>query len=288
MERTGFSSGTARPTWDEAGQDGATRFLQGLMADEPLSSLHLARSMTSLGWDYIADEYACLCLESQEDMHEGPRREAKKGGGAARGKISLPGALAEAGLSAHAFPCEGRAVGIVNLTQSRLSEDGLFARLEEMAAREGFRGGLSVVQKSLRHLSDRYRQACSAVEHGRKHAWPRPIRRFSEDVLEYAIERITASMPPESLCPKPLLLLLKHDRERGTNLFDTLKEYLWNNCSDTAACRKLYCGRSTFKYRVEKIRRMTGFDLEDCDTRILLMLCFKTIDEYGRGNVLTP
>ncbi|WP_028478621.1 helix-turn-helix domain-containing protein [Nocardia sp. CNY236] len=65
-------------------------------------------------------------------------------------------------------------------------------------------------------------------------------------------------------------VLLDYDRDRRANLVCTLSRYLecGGNYDDSAAA--LHIHRSTLRYRLGRIRELTGFDLRDVDTRFNL------------------
>ncbi|MEU2173717.1 helix-turn-helix domain-containing protein [Nocardia sp. NPDC019219] len=65
-------------------------------------------------------------------------------------------------------------------------------------------------------------------------------------------------------------LLLDYDRDRNADLVYTLSQYLecGGNYDDSAAA--LHIHRSTLRYRLGRIRQLTGFDLRDVDTRFTL------------------
>lgn len=64
--------------------------------------------------------------------------------------------------------------------------------------------------------------------------------------------------------------LLDYDRTRNTDLVHTLSQYLecGGNYDDSAAA--LHIHRSTLRYRLGRIREITGFDLRDVNTRFNL------------------
>ncbi|MEU2123460.1 PucR family transcriptional regulator [Nocardia niwae] len=64
--------------------------------------------------------------------------------------------------------------------------------------------------------------------------------------------------------------LLDYDRRRNADLAHTLSRYLecGGNYDDSAAA--LHIHRGTLRYRLRRIRELTGFDLRDADTRFTL------------------
>lgn len=66
-----------------------------------------------------------------------------------------------------------------------------------------------------------------------------------------------------------------HDRERGGDLIRTLEGYLAAGGSTTGAAELLGVHRNTLGYRLNRIRELTGRDLDDADTRLSFGLALK-------------
>lgn len=66
--------------------------------------------------------------------------------------------------------------------------------------------------------------------------------------------------------------LLAYDEKRNADLVHTLSRYLECGGSYDASAAALYIHRSTLKYRLHRIREISGYDLNDPDTRFNLQL----------------
>jgi DNA-binding PucR family transcriptional regulator len=66
--------------------------------------------------------------------------------------------------------------------------------------------------------------------------------------------------------------LLDHDASHGSQLAETLSEYLENGGNYDATAKALSVHRSTLKYRLRRIREVSGYDLARPDTRFNLQL----------------
>lgn len=73
--------------------------------------------------------------------------------------------------------------------------------------------------------------------------------------------------------------LEEFDRLNGAKLVETLGTYIFENANMVKASRTLYLHRNTLKYRLQKIEEITGFNLQDAETRFLLMFALK-IGQY--------
>jgi sugar diacid utilization regulator len=76
----------------------------------------------------------------------------------------------------------------------------------------------------------------------------------------------------EGYVAKWLGALAGYDEGKGTQLVQTLTRYLQHGGGYEATSRALSVHRSTLKYRLQRIRELTGFDLSDPETRFNLEL----------------
>jgi len=66
--------------------------------------------------------------------------------------------------------------------------------------------------------------------------------------------------------------LIDHDAQRNSELVRTLTHYLECGGSYERTSAAIFVHRSTLKYRLQQIRDITGYDLNDPDTRFSLQL----------------
>ncbi len=76
----------------------------------------------------------------------------------------------------------------------------------------------------------------------------------------------------EHFVDKWLGTLAEYDRRRHTDLLNTLSQYLRHGGGYEVTSRALSVHRSTLKYRLQRIRELTGFDLTDPETHFNLQL----------------
>ena len=67
----------------------------------------------------------------------------------------------------------------------------------------------------------------------------------------------------------------QHDRERGSDLVQTLTGYLAAGGSTTGAAERLKIHRNTLGYRLRRIAELTGVNLDDEDTRLALGMALR-------------
>jgi len=68
--------------------------------------------------------------------------------------------------------------------------------------------------------------------------------------------------------------LVDHDRSRGGNLIPTLKAYLEEG-EQQAAARRLGVHPNTLRYRLDRIREISGAELDDAETRLNLAVALR-------------
>ena len=68
--------------------------------------------------------------------------------------------------------------------------------------------------------------------------------------------------------------LVKHDREKGTDLTDVLKLYLQNDGSITRTASKMFVHRNTVNYKINQASKILNMDLGRLDNRMQLMLAY--------------
>ena len=102
---------------------------------------------------------------------------------------------------------------------------------------------------------------------------PGTIRSFEETELPYIAELLRKHSAFDLRHPAAVLLSA-YDEEHNSELSATLREFLRNNCGYVATAQALHIHRSTLLYRLERITELTGLDLEDDQTRLLLQLTF--------------
>ena len=93
--------------------------------------------------------------------------------------------------------------------------------------------------------------------------------RFENVALEVLVGKALETLPVKSLCDEALVQLAGIDEESHTDYLDTVRAYLDNRLNAAAAARALSIQRSTFFYRLGRIKELTGLDIEKADSEQL-------------------
>jgi len=69
--------------------------------------------------------------------------------------------------------------------------------------------------------------------------------------------------------------LLEYDQEHDTELVRTLQVLFDENTNISQTARALYVHRNTLNYRLQRIAEISGYDLNDAETRLTLQLALR-------------
>ncbi len=89
-----------------------------------------------------------------------------------------------------------------------------------------------------------------------------------DDLIEFARPRLTR--------------LLDYDQRRGSSLLATLEAYLASGCDVAQTAEKLFLHVTTIRYRLGRIRKIMGLDLDDAEQRLNLHLALKIYRLHGQ------
>ena len=166
----------------------------------------------------------------------------------------------------------------VDLTLSSMSLTDISARLSCFVRDSLLKAGYSRVLLGHFNLRRQYEQACIALEVGSRRNPSFWIHRFNDIAFDYILEQATRKLPGYMISHERLLKLKYVDEENGTEYMRTLRLYLDNHLNAVQTARDLFVHRSTFLYRLDRIRSVLGTDLTDPEEILYLMLSFRLMD----------
>ena len=123
-----------------------------------------------------------------------------------------------------------------------------------------------------------FRQAEVALDCGRLVAPAGNLYYFDSYALIDMIVNSTANLRADLYYPKGMAALIEHDRTSGVSYIETLRVFLEENMSYTAAARVLYVHRSTLIDRIDRIQRELGLDLNDAESRLRILMSLKAME----------
>lgn len=172
-------------------------------------------------------------------------------------------------------------VTFVNMTLSELTVDDITDKLYYFVHDSYLQTGYSRVMLGHMNLRRQYVQAKIALKLGKSHYPARWIHPFNDISFPYILAECTRRLPSYMVSHEKLMRLKYLDEDRHTEYFRTLKSYLDHHMNAVQTAKDLYIHRSTFLYRLEKIKQLLNSDLEDPDELLYLMLSFRLIETEG-------
>jgi purine catabolism regulator len=119
-----------------------------------------------------------------------------------------------------------------------------------------------------------HQEAKQALTMSRRLYGPGQVTRF-EDLGIYRLLFAARDLPElRSFHDDALTILIDYDRQHGAELLRTLGAYFAGRCGPKETASILGVHRNTVLYRLERIRELTGFDLDDADVRLRLQLAY--------------
>lgn len=245
------------------------RFLKGLIETGQIDQMTMDTQLMQYGWTYM-DTYFCACLfTNEEDTH-----------------INSIQYQCNRLMDQFSHTCvfyDGRCM--VMLVNSTLSEMDIptFQNHIAVTLREGLiKAGISTAFTDLRKFPEYYRQAIAVFRVGQRRQEMFWSYRFDEYRLAYILQTAMADLPVGLLCNTAITVLRDYDKTHTSELKRTLKSYLGNERNIVRTAEELDIHRSTLLYRIQRIKTLTGLDLDLPETRFDLLLSYFLEEERIR------
>ena len=151
-------------------------------------------------------------------------------------------------------------------------------RLDRFVSQMNLCAGISDEFSDLFRIRTYYLQAQAAAENGLMVDPGGHYFYFSSYSLMEMILNSLGDLPLEAYFPPGLVRLMRHDEKAGVSYLETLKVFLEENLSYTAAASRLYIHRSTLIDRIARIEKELGMDLSDPDHRLQIQMLLKAME----------
>lgn len=243
-------------------------FAEALTQDSPDYS-RLARQLAGYGWK--SDSRYCVMVCHMAE-----------GYGSEHSADLLPQQLERRFPHSCAVQVDRRVMIVLNLT---MNERGLEDLIHDSVyfLRDNFlKLGISNPSVSLSELQTCYAQASLALEYirsGNSFAWR---MQFKDMALSYILDNCTGQLDVRSVCSPKLVELRDYDAGHNTDFYTTLRTYIDCHFNALETTRRLYIHRSTFLYRLERIRNLFAIDLDDPDELLHIMISMRLLDKSGK------
>lgn len=154
---------------------------------------------------------------------------------------------------------------------------GLYNRLEYFLQKYQYMAGVSNVFCSFDKVNLYYRQAAEALKIGLHIQSPGKLIKYKDYILDYIIMKILEENEREFYFSEQFKLLKEYDDKKKTELVFTLQVCLECNMNASLAQEILHVHRTTYLYRIRRIKEISGIDLANYKNRLFLMLLFELI-----------
>lgn len=145
--------------------------------------------------------------------------------------------------------------------------DSLFARQDMMY----YQASLSLPFDSLRSAPIQYDLALYSIGSGKGSPGLYP----SEDhALDYLLLNITELVKYKNFIHPALRQLQSVDAKKNSQLYETLYQYLLHERSIRHGADAMHVHKNSFLYRLQRIREITGLNLDEPMVRVYLLLCY--------------
>ncbi len=252
-----YPSGT-RNNHDEKATARALR----LILSQETSDRNTIETLNSLGWNET-DSYCVLAAEPAD----GDLRTARAAYLCERIEASLAGCCA----------FTETPVIVVILHSDFSKESNLRKTMSSLSTEEGLRFGVCEAYRGFSLLAQRLELAKYALTHA---AGTDGVTFFHDAAEEYVSSRAVSNFPADLIMLRSVRALAESDHDHGTSYIETADRYLQNHFNAVKTASDLFIHRSTFLYRMERMKTQFGLDLESGDVSLLhLMLSLRIVSQ---------
>ena len=177
-----------------------------------------------------------------------------------------------------AFQYEDELVVFINLTRFDGTIDKLLLTTTPFLRDSFLKTGVSSAIRGTTDLRYCYMQASIALDAGSKYQNYRWVHRFEDISIAYLCDCCIRDMPAHMVCSEKLMRLRMYDAAHNSQFCSTLRVFLDTHLNAVQAARRLYIHRSTFLYRLERIKEIIDIDFNDEEMLFYLMLSFRITD----------
>lgn len=142
--------------------------------------------------------------------------------------------------------------------------------------------GISSVFDTVSQFTRALKQAKAAIETGLWLGVPGRVLWFDHYRLADLVRRVPKDVDVSSYVFPPLLRVIDHDHEHGSQLTYTLSRYLLNPTCPKTVCQELFIHKNTLYYRLNQLRELMQVDLDAADVRAQIHISFLILRSQNR------
>lgn len=240
-----------------------------ILSDRTADYMQVSRQLSGFGWNQD-HKYMCLILQITYVNHQTLSTRAicryiKK-----KFKDSV------------SFLFKDEIVIFFNLSRLKMSQDAVSSEMIYFIRDSYLKAGYSRTMEGHMNLRRQYVQASTALDVGSRskpYIW---VHYFDQVALTYILEQSTRRLPGNMICHEGLLRLKEYDDQNHSDYMKTLEVYLAQHLSATLTARELFIHRSTFLYRLDKIKEILQSNIEDPEEIFYLELSFRILKQEAQ------
>lgn len=168
---------------------------------------------------------------------------------------------------------------ILNITRNPISSALIRHQLAPLCRDYCLYAGISSPVSDIRELHLAYYQSNVALERAFRLRSEKWIIAFSDCAMAHMLEKMDSPLPAWSLVAPELLAMIEYDRQKGTQYFETFREYLLNERDIPKTSEKLIIHRTTLLYRLKKIQSLMHANLDDPWVRLYMTLSLWILEQ---------
>ena len=224
--------------------EAVARLLRELLSQEQPEQATLEH-LAQLGWS-DADEYAVLAIEPEDGVLRAARADA------------LCDSLERKLDGSCAFTAASVIVAVLRV--SFLKDDALIDQLRNVAGAEKLKIGVCEPLEGFSLLPQRLALAKCALNHAELFDG---VSRFFDVIEAEIVSGSIAEVPKELICMRHVRAMAQFDLQHKTCYLQTAQQYVGHHFNAVRTAGALFIHRSTFLYRLERMRAQFGLDLDD-------------------------
>ena len=178
-----------------------------------------------------------------------------------------------------AFLYKDNIVVFVNLTLSSACQDQITSSFFTFL-RDGYlKCGISNTFTDFVDIRNYYKQARISLDIGLRRRTNYWMHKFEDVVYMYIGKSCTSELPTHLVCSKKILFLKEYDEVNSTDYYVTLRTYLENHLNAVKSAKQLFIHRSTFLYRLDRIKELVHINFGDFNLLLYISLSYTLLDE---------
>lgn len=239
--------------------------LQSLISNEKVDYIPIINGLSDISW-LQTHRYCCVCVQIGSLDYR------------AHTVKLLCNQLEELLPGSSAFEFSGNIVVLVNLDLHGGSATDMVGQMVYFLRDNFLKAGVSDEFTGFIDMFYYHRQALIALDFVCRQQSYRWTARFSDVALPYMAEQCMRELPLHVVCSRGVLQMQRYDEEHGTFFYKTLACYIETRFNALQTAKKLFIHRSTFLYRMDRIKELFKIDLENDDILLYTMLSMKMLE----------